>query len=286
VQGRLKRADDALADHRFLSPARARRTSRLVASLFDMKLRAIRRNRAARSGPELFLLERVFDECLERVTLVERRFERALLIGCPDSGWPERLKAVAGEVEVRDPGPLFAAAAGGDTIIEDAWEPPAQRFDLVLALGTLDTVDDLPVALRLVRHAVRDDGLFIGALSGGETLPRLRAAMRAADAVAGAAAPHVHPRVEASSLAALLAAAGFARPVVDIDRIQVTYRYFGRLVADLRAMAATNLMRQRPARLSREAREAAAAAFAEAGDDGRTIETFEILHFAAWAPTG
>jgi hypothetical protein len=110
--------------------------------------------------------------------------------------------------------------------------------------------------------------------------------MRAADAVAGAAAPHVHPRIEAAALAPLLSAAGFVMPVVDVDRVAVAYRRFDGLVADLRAMAATNLLRERPRRLSRQAMDAAAFAFANAGADGRTTETFEILHFAAWAPAG
>jgi hypothetical protein len=109
--------------------------------------------------------------------------------------------------------------------------------------------------------------------------------MRAADRAAGEALPHVHPRVEASALAPLLSAAGFAMPVVDVDRAQVAYRSFGRLVADLRAMAATNALVARPRRpLSRAARKAAADAFATAGNGERTVETFEILHFAGWAP--
>jgi hypothetical protein len=275
-----------MADHRFLSPARAHRTSGSVASLFDRKLRALRRDRAARIGPELFLLERVFADCLERTTMIGRRFERALLIGCPDPAWPERLRAVAGKVEVRDPGPVFAKAAGGATIVEDAWEPPAQGYNLVLAIGTLDTVDGLPLALRLIRHALRGDGLLMGAMSGGDTLPQLRAAMRAADAHSGGAAPHVHPRVEAAALAALLAESGLAMPVVDVDRVEVAYPSFERLVADLRAMAATNLLCERPTRLSRAARAAAVEAFAGAGNGDRTVETFEILHFAGWAAAG
>lgn len=251
-----------------------------------MKLRAMRRDRAARAGPELFLLGRVFEDCLERITLAERRFGRALLIGCPDPDWARRLGTVASNVEVADPGPLFAAAAGGTAIVEDRWEPPAQHFDLVLAIGTLDTIDDLPLALRLVRHAMRADGLFIGAASGGETLPQLRQAMRAADALAGGAAPHVHPRIEASAVAPLLSSAGFVMPVVDVERVSVAYRSFDRLVGDLRAMAATNLLRERPHRLARAAQAAAARAFADAADGGRTTETFEILHFAAWTAAG
>lgn len=255
-----------------------------MASLFDPNLRAMRRDRAARLGPELFLLDREYQECLERIALAGRTFERALLIGCPNRDWPGRLGTSASHVEVCDPGPLFAEAAGGSIIVEDAWEPPVERYDLVLSVGTLDTVEGLPLALRSVRLAMRADGLFIGAMSGGDTLPRLREAMRAADATADGAAPHVHPRIEASALAPLLASAGFVMPVVDVERVPVGYPSFDKLVADLRAMAATNLLRDRPRRLTRRARDAAIRAFADDGD--RTVETFEILHFAAWTAGG
>src|SRR5262249_26269187 len=149
--------------------------------------------------------------------------------------------------------------------VEDAWLPPEGAYDLVLALGTLDTTNDLPLALRLVRYAMRADALFVGALSGGDTLPQLRSAMRAADAISGAAAPHVHPRVEASALAPLLTEAGFVHPVVDVDRAAVSYRSLERLVADLRGMGATNILSARPRFVGRVAREAAIRSFADAG---------------------
>jgi hypothetical protein len=253
-----------------------------VAELFDMRLRTLRRDRAARLGPELFLLERAFDDCLERIGLMERRFERALLIGCPDPRWSDRLGSLAAEVDVRDPGKLFASAAQGMSMIEDAWEPSPQAYDLVLAIGTLDTVNDVPLALRLIRHAMPAGALLIGALSGGDTLPQLRAAMRAADALSGGAAPHVHPRIEPSALSQLLANAGFMNPVVDVDRVAASYPSLAKLVADLRAMAATNILNSRPPPLTRAQYEAAARSFAEAGEGARTTEIYEILHFAAW----
>lgn len=260
----------------------AQRTSAAVPPLFDMKLRALRRDRAARKDKELFLHERAFADCLDRIALLRSRFPRALLIGCPDPRWPERLREFANEIDVREPGSILAAAAGGETIIEDHWEPPVRAYDLVFAVGTLDTVNDLPLALQLIRHAMRDNAFLIGAMSGGQTLPQLRAAMRAVDAVAGAAAPHVHPRIEASALAPLLADAGFANPVVDIDRVAVSYRAFDRLVGDLRAMAATNVLLGRPRFVGKAARDAAKRAFTAGGDGSRTVETFEIIHFAAW----
>ena len=268
--------------HRFLSLGIGQRTSAGMAELFEMALRGKRRDRAARSGPELFLLERAFDDCLERIQSLGRRFDRALLIGCPDRSWPQRLAQLCERIDVRDAGQIYATQAGGEIIVEDAWLPPEAEYDLVLAIGTFDTVNQLPLALRLVRHSMRGQSLFIGALSGGETLPQLRAAMRAADAVTGAAAPHVHPRIEPSALAPLLGDAGFVRPVVDVDRVAVSYASLDRLVSDLRSMAATNLLLGRPRFVGKAARAAARSAFSRAAEGERTVETFEILHFAAW----
>lgn len=247
-----------------------------------MEVRALRRDRAARSGPELFLHERAFTDCLDRIALLDRGFDDCLLIGCPDPRWPERLGELATRVTVREPGPVFAAQSGGQVIQEDLWDPPVATYDLVLAVGTLDTVNDLPLAFRAIRHAMRGDALLIGAISGGETLPQLRSCMRAADALAGAATPHVHPRIEASALAPLLAAAGFVNPVVDVDRVSVSYPSLERLIHDLRGMASTNQLVARPRFIGKAGRAAAASAFIRAGTDGRTVETFEFLHFAAW----
>lgn len=230
----------------------------------------------------MFLHHRAFDDCLERIEAMQRRFDRALLIGCADERWPDRLMAVAGQVEGRDPSPHLAERAHARIIQEDAWAPEPGAFDLIVAVGTLDTVNDLPIALRLIRHAMAGGALLIGAMSGGDTLPQLRGAMRAADAVIGTASPHVHPRIEASALAPLLSSVGFVNPVVDVDRVAVTYDSFDRLLRDLRAMGATNILNARPHYVGRAARGAAIRTFADAGDGARTTETFEILHFAAW----
>lgn len=259
---------------------------RAMQELFDMRIRANRRDRSARLGTELFLLERSFGDCLERLELVEERFARALLLGCPQQAWAERLRKFSRQIDVFDPGPAFAARAGGQILVEDKWSAPRETYDLVLAIGTLDTVNDLRLALRAIRHALRTDGLFLGALPGGDTLPQLRKAMRAADSVHGIAAPHVHPRIEAAALAPLLAEAGFSDPVIDVDRVPVSYASLSKLVEDLRRMGATNVLCSRPRFIDRASLAAAARAFQLSGVNDRTIEIFEILHFAAWARRG
>lgn len=252
-----------------------------------MELRALRRDRAARHGAELFLHNRTFEDCLDRLSLLRAHFGRALLIGCPNADWPERLRDFANEVDVRDPGRLFAQAAGGSTIVEDRWDRPEVAYDLVVAVGTLDTVNDIPGALRACHASLGQGGLILGAFAGGESLPQLRAAMRAADLLAGEASPHVHPRIEPSALAPLLANAGFTDAVVDLDRVPVSYRSLADLISDLRRMGATNVLQERSRRpLSRDALAAATKYFAHSGDGERTTETFEILHFAGWKPAG
>ncbi|MEO5972974.1 MAG: SAM-dependent methyltransferase [Sphingomicrobium sp.] len=250
--------------------------------LFDPQLRAMRRDRAARCGVEPFVHERAFADICDRLSMVRRRFRSALLIGCPDPAWPARLLELVDAVAVLDPGPLFARAAGGEEVIEEQLSLAPGTYDLCVTIGCLDTVNDLPGALLRIVAGMSEDGLLIGAMAGGDTLPRLRAAMRAADAVAGAAVPHVHPRIAPGALAGLLAAAGFAMPVVDIDRVAVSYPSLDALVGDLRRMAATNVLAARSkSPLSRQALDAARNAFGAESEP----ELFELLHFAAWTPS-
>jgi NADH dehydrogenase [ubiquinone] 1 alpha subcomplex assembly factor 5 len=266
-----------------LSPHSARRTSAAVnRDLFDRHLRALRRDRAARSGRDLFLFERAFDDCLDRLRDIPRSFERALLLGCPSPEWPERLKAFADEVEVCDPGGLFAAQAGGEQVEEDRHDFGEKHFDLCVAIGTLDTVNDLPLALQLLGRSLRPDSPLIGAIAGGNSLPALRSSLIEAGRAEGLVVGRTHPRIEPASLAQLLSAAGFNMPVVDVDRVRLRYQDLGALIRDLRAMGATAVPAERPPPLSRHGAKLASAAFSAQAIKGRTEEILEILHFIAW----
>ena len=250
--------------------------------LFDRNLRALQRDRAALIGPELFLFDRAIEDCLDRIQAISRPFNRTLLIGCPSADWPERLQPIAGLVDVVDPGPRFAAAAGGVAAQEDRHDFGESRYDLCVAVGTLDTVNDLALALQLVRRALRPEAPFIGAVVGGNSFPALRSALIKADRVKGQAVARTHPRIEAASLAGLLASAGFSMPVVDVERVTLRYSNFEALVRDLRAMAGGNCLAERWP-LSRAAAARAADEFAKLRVGGKTEELVEILHFLAWS---
>ena len=257
---------------------------------FDRRLRRLHRDRAAAAGGTAdYLHRRAADELLERLDLVRRDFGTALDLGCGSGYLAGRLRERGLAVVAADAGRAFAAAAGGAQCDEDRLPFADGAFDLIVSVGALDTVNDLPGALTLIRRCLRPDGLFLAAFAGAGSLPRLREAMSAADEAEApeAAAPRVHPQIDVRAAGDLLTRAGFALPVVDAESVHVRFSSLAQLVADLRAMGATNLLASRARRpLGRFALAAAAATFAERADpDGKTAERFEILHLSGWAPS-
>jgi SAM-dependent methyltransferase len=239
---------------------------------FDPRLGRLRQARAARSDRDaLYLHRRAADELVDRLDLVARPFARALQLGA-DGYLGDLLRARGIEVVACDEEDL------------PALDGP---FDLAVSVGRLDTVNDLPGALALIRRALRPDGLFLAAFAGAGSLPGLRRAMHAAEEAEGmGAAPRLHPQIDVRAAGDLLVRAGFALPVVDRDVVEVRYASLAGLVRDLRAMGATNRLAGQSARpFGRKGLAAARADFAAgAGGDGKTAERFEIIHLSGWAP--
>lgn len=256
-------------------------------AMFDRRLRRLRRDRAAARFEQAdYLYELAGEELLERLDMVRRDFTRALVLGCGSSDLPSRLRGRGIDVTVVDAGFAFARARGGVQCDEDMLPLRDASFDLVVSIGALDTVNDLPGALLLIRRALRPDGLFLGAMASAGSLPRLRSAMLAADEAEGAATPRIHPQIDVRAAGDLLMRAGFTLPVVDTHGLNVRFRDLQTLVRDLRATGATNLLAARSRRpIGRVGLAAAIADFAAAADaDGKTGERFEILHLLGWAP--
>jgi SAM-dependent methyltransferase len=255
---------------------------------FDRALRRLRRDRAAPHFAGASYLHRLAgDELLDRLDMVKREFRTALDLGTADGYLGDALRKRGLDVTVADSGRAYASASGGVQCDEDRLPFGDAAFDLIVSVGVLDTVNDLPGALTLIRRALKPDGLFLAAFAGAGSLPRLRSAMTAADAVEGAAAAHIHPQIDVRAAGDLLTRAGFALQVADTLGIDVRFPSMIGLVRDLRAMGATNILDSRsPRPLSRHAVAAAMADFAAAADaDGKTPERFEIVYLTAWAPS-
>ena len=248
-------------------------------AIFDRSARRLRRDRAAADYPDhAFLRDVMVDGLLERLAAVKRTFADVLDIGAADRG----LAVPGAKIARIDPGFRFARAADGVQGDEDRLPFADASFDAVLSAGVLDQVNDLPGALTLIRRVLRPDGLFLGAFLGGGSLPALRAALRVAEGDRPAA--RLHPQIDVRSAGDLLMRAGFALPVADIETFDVRYASFGRLLDDLRGMAASNILIDRSAMTRGTLARAAAAFAAAAGPDGRTTERFSLVFLTGWAP--
>lgn len=249
--------------------------------IFDRRARRRHRDRAVTGyAAHDFLRAAMLDGIAERLDVVKRDFADVLDIGCFDGSF---VPPAGARVARLDAGFGFARAAGGVQGDEDRLPFADASFDLVVAAGTLDSVSDLPGALTLIRRVLRPDGMFLGAFVGAGSLPALRAALRVAEGERPVA--RLHPQIDVRSAGDLLMRAGFALPVADVETLTVRYAAFGRLLDDLRGMAAGNVLTERHP-LRRDTLARAAAAFAAHGDaDGRTAERFDTIFLTGWSPS-
>jgi SAM-dependent methyltransferase len=161
-------------------------------------------------------------------------------------------------------------------------------FDLVVSALAFQFVNDLPGVLAQIRRALKPDGLLLAAMIGGDTLTELRQSFAAAEAECeGGASPRVAPFADLRDVGQLLQRAGLALPVTDVDRITVRYDSAFALMADLRRMAATNILierRRTPTRRATLLRMAEIYVERFADADGRIRATFDVVWLSAWAP--
>jgi hypothetical protein len=243
--------------------------------LFDTDLRARRRARALALGPADFLHEAAAGEVSERLKEVNRSFRAPAVIGPRAELWAR----VLGE------GGLGPARTLPDAEVLELAEG---AHDLVVHGLGLHSANDPVGQLVQARRALVPDGLFIGALFGGETLTELRAALAEAEIdTLGGLSPRVAPMGEIRDLGGLLQRAGFALPVADSRRFDVSYPDALALMHDLRAMGETNVLAERLRRpMRREMLARTAALYAERFPlpGGRVRATFEVIFLTGWAP--
>jgi len=261
--------------------------------VFDRtQVRRQRDRAAARIDAHDFLLREVGDRLADRLLDMTRKFPLALDLGCHTGQMADLLQGRGGiETLVQcDLSPAMARRAGALSLAADEEALPfaPQSFDLVTSNLSLHWVNDLPGALLQIRQALKEDGLFVATMLGGDTLSELRQCFMEAEMIEeGGVGPRVSPFADVRDAGALLQRAGFSLPVVDVDSITVTYGDAMRLFADLRGMGETNAVAARRKSLTRRTTLLRALSLYEQnfrGENGRMPATFQILTMTAWRP--
>jgi SAM-dependent methyltransferase len=260
--------------------------------IIDTPLWLARKRRAlARPvGGADFLMRRVAEDLADRLGAVERKFAKAAILFCQT---PTATGVVAESGKVTDiarveADPVFLDGGPGLLAPLETMPFPAESLDLVVSLLSLQAMNDIPGMLVQIRHALRPDGLFLGAFAGAGTLFELRESLLAAETeLYGGASPRVIPFTDVRDAGALLQRAGLALPVTDVETVTVRYDNLFGLLADLRAMGETSPLVDRSRRpgtrkLFSRAAEIYAERFSDA--DGRVRASFSIVWMSGWAP--
>ena len=139
---------------------------------------------------------------------------------------------------------------------------------------TLHWAADPLAAIRELHRVLEVNALFLFSTLGPDSLKELRAA-------AGAA--RVHPFADMHNVGDALVAAGFADPVMDAERMTVTYPGAKEFLADLRATGQTCALAARPRGLTgRRFGSSLHVALDGARRAGKLEVTYEVVYGHAW----
>jgi malonyl-CoA O-methyltransferase len=152
--------------------------------------------------------------------------------------------------------------------------------DLILSNATFQWCNDLAQTFQECLRVLRPGGLLMFTTFGPDTLKELRSAWSQIDGHT-----HVSPFPDMHDLGDALVRTRFADPVMDAERLTVTYARLTDLMADLKGIGARNATEQRPRGLTGPRRLAALeAAYELHRHDGRLPASYEVVYGHAWAP--
>lgn len=154
-------------------------------NVFDRNTKLLQRERAAKdANVQLYdyIKDEVGDRLADRIFDIKRKFGRALDLGCGRGHVSKRIFSESvEELVLADMSPSFLQQAETmegvrvkkETIDEEnpSFEP--NSFDMVISCLSLHWVNDLPGCFRRINSSLKNDGVFLAAVFGGETLYEL-----------------------------------------------------------------------------------------------------------------
>jgi NADH dehydrogenase [ubiquinone] 1 alpha subcomplex assembly factor 5 len=271
-------------------------------NIFDRQAKCLQRERAARA-PDVavydYLKEEVGYRLADRIFDIKRRFKLAVDLGCGrgyvakhiDSESVEELVVCDLSRTWLDQVPNPPNVKVRREVVDEEFLPfePAS-LDLVTSSLSMHWVNDLPGAFHQIINCLKNDGVFIGAVFGGDTLYELRSSLQLAELERhGGIAPHISPFTEIRDIGSLLTRAGFTMLTVDTDEIVVRYPSMFELMWDLKGMGENNAAYNRKLHLRRDTAVAAAAIYKQLygnkeGGKNFIPATFQIIYMLGWKP--
>jgi malonyl-CoA O-methyltransferase len=172
-----------------------------------------------------------------------------------------------------------------DRVVADAAALPLgdATVDMIFSSLMLQWCNEPDRVLRECRRALRPGGVLHFTTLGPDTLVELRRSWQAADP----AHAHVNRFIDMHDLGDALVRAGFAEPVLDVERYTLTYDDARQLMRDLKDIGAHNVTAGRSRGLTGKTTLACMlAAYEGFRRQGKLPATYEVVFAQAWCPTG
>ncbi|KAI0722474.1 S-adenosyl-L-methionine-dependent methyltransferase [Earliella scabrosa] len=273
--------------------------------VFDRNVKRMQKDRAAaRDGGERsrtvdYVRNEIADRLIERMQDIKRKFNTVLDLGSGpghlskllDPEMTNRVIMVDSSEKLlhRDPDSEFEVEverihADEENLLQVV---PRDSQDAIVSCLSLHWVNDLPGVLVQIKEALKPDGVFLGALFGGDTLFELRTSLQLAEVEReGGISPHVSPMTDSRDMSNLLGRAGFTLLTVDVDEVKVAYPSMWELLEDLQDMGENNAVVGRRHIIHRDTLTAASAIYKElhGHEDGSVPATFQVIYVIGWKP--
>jgi malonyl-CoA O-methyltransferase len=150
--------------------------------------------------------------------------------------------------------------------------------DFVWSSLALQWVIDAESTFRELHRVQRPGGAILFATFGPDTLKELREAFSLIDD-----RPHVSRFIDMHDIGDMLTHVGYQNPVMEMERITLTYENLKALMKDLKSIGAHNAASERPrGMLGRRAWSRLEKAYERCRVDGRLPATYEVLYGHAW----
>nr|CAG4644120.1 EOG090X09JT [Lepidurus arcticus] len=273
-------------------------------NVFDRQTKQKQKNVAAKS-PEVevydYLKEEIGFRLADRIFDIKKHFPNALDLGC-SRGYVSRhiTDDCIGHIVMCDTSKEYLEQATPPQIVpftkkcldEELLDFPNESMDLVVSSLSLHWINDLPAVFQKIQQILRPDGVFLGAMFGGDTLFELRSSLQAAEMERkGGVSPHISPFVTVQDIGSLMNRAGFNMLTIASDLALlhlfvllsyvclIGYRRYQR-------MGENNAAWNRPLRLHKDVLTAASAVYQTmyGHEDGTIPATFHILNMIGWKP--
>lgn len=170
----------------------------------------------------------------------------------------------------------------------EEWLPLRKHsVDLIISNMGLHWINGILDCMFQCQLALKPDGLFLGAMLGGNTLQEFRISFALAEQEReGGVSPRVSPLAQVNDVGSLMVGGGLNLCSIDVQDMVIKYKDTWACIEHIRALGESNATYQRRGQLALDTALGGAALYNSMfrDDDGMIQTTYQVIYMAGWSP--